>query len=295
MSLLDFSHGPYGDLPSPTQSLEFPAFYTAQLAWPEILEATEAASVVGINGEAEATHNDWDHDSPHVLVQATTGGGKTTVARSLLAQALRTGSIGTILDYKRISHRWAKDLPNVGYAKTMSEIGNALCELGREVHRRNAIVDEHGEDADVGPRIVVVFEELNATMGELMKMSRRIPAGTYTAMDGLRDVLFMGRAARVHMVGLMQFPDFRIISQALMECFSLRIMLDYTKNVWVKIAWDCGLPIACPPQKLRARAVRGGKSREIQVLSLTEEECKAMARQLYSASCDSGVVSYQAT
>lgn len=289
---LDFSQGVYSGTPSPSQSLEFPELYDVQTAWNAILNTSEGRLLHGINGELEPTYVDLDSESPHVLVSATTGAGKSATMRALLSQALRQGSVGTVLDYKRHSHVWAKGLPNVGYADSITQIGNALCELGREVHRRNGIVDKWltertpGDDrtphnAPVGPRIVVLFEELNAVMTQLKTASRRIPNGTYTAMDALNDIVFMGRAAKVHVVASMQFPDFRVISQSLVENFGLRIMIDYTKNAWTKIAWDVGLPIAAPPQVGRAMAVKGGKARQVQLLYVTEDQAAAMAREPY--------------
>src|SRR5690606_39318489 len=59
-----------------------------------------------------------------------------------------------------------------------------------EVHRRNMIVDEWDgplEDAPVGPRIVVVFEEMNATMATLKSLDKRLHEGDYTAIQGFMD------------------------------------------------------------------------------------------------------------
>lgn len=281
------SPGIYSGSPSATQNLDFPEIYDCQTAWSAITDAPENEPVLGINGEMEPYHVNVDSESPHILVQAATGGGKSVTARSILAQALRQGHVGTILDYKQISHRWAYNLPNVGYAARMTDIGDALCELGQEVHRRNAIVRAfpgNVEDAPVGPRIFVLFEEINATVQELRKLTRqKVARGDYDADQALRDILFMGRAAKVHMIGVMQFPNYRVLDQSYIECFNTRVMIDYTKNVWVKIAYDAGLPITCPGHKGRAMIVSGGKARQIQMLRLTEEECFAMAKEPYES------------
>src|SRR5688572_29341413 len=191
----NFEQGPYSGIPSPTQSLEFPALYDLSSAQGAVFNAPENQPVLGINGEGEPLSIDLDGESPHILVSAATGGGKSTIQRSIAAQILRNGGVATVLDVKMHSHRWAKNLPNVGYAQNMTEVGNALVELGREVHRRNAIVNDFPgpiEEAPVGPRLVVVFEELNATMGQLKELTRRIPQGTYDAVDAFRDLVFMG-------------------------------------------------------------------------------------------------------
>jgi hypothetical protein len=50
------------------------------------------------------------------------GAGKSVTARSPAAQLLHSGAIALILHYKRISHQWARDLPNVVIARRPAEI-----------------------------------------------------------------------------------------------------------------------------------------------------------------------------
>lgn len=270
---------------TPTSSLGFPDILTLKAAQSLIADAPQSRPILGVDGTGEEISVDLDADSPHVLIQASVGGGKSVTGRSILAQGLAKGALGVILDVKRCSHRWAYNLPNVGYAKSIPEIGYALVELGKEVHRRNEIVENYPgeiEDAPVGPRIIVLAEELNATMRSLMELTKRIPKGSYNAMDALRDVLLLGRAAKVHIIGIIQFPDYRILDQSMTECFNTRIMIRYTKNAWVKIAWDAGMPQAAPPETGRGMVVYGGKARETQLLFLTEEQCAAMGRIVYA-------------
>ncbi len=282
----DFQHGPYSNMATASTSLGFPEVLDFATAYGHINRASESAPLLGVDGTNESIAVDLDSESPHVLISASVGGGKSVVGRAILAQSVASGAVGVVLDVKRISHKWAYNQSKIGYAKTIPDIGNALVELGREVHRRNEIAEVWGgpiETAPVGPRIVVLFEELNATMGQLKEMSKRIPKGTYGAMEALNDVLLLGRAAKVHIIGVMQFPDFRILGQAQVECFNVRVMLRYTKNVWSKIAFDAGFPQAAPWQTGRGMVVYGGKAREVQFLYLTESECSAMASSQHHA------------
>lgn len=281
MSYINFNQGPYSQMSTASQSLGFPETLTFSDAAGLIQHSEESAPVLGVDGTGKPISVDLDSDSPHMMVSASTGGGKSVVLRTIAAQMLHNGAVATILDVKRHSHRWAKNLPNVGYAASLPEIGNALVELGREVHRRNEIVENWPgtiETAPVGPRIVVVFEEMNATMAQLKELTRRIPNGTYDAMDALNDIAFMGRAAKVHLLAVGQFMDARTVGSAIRECFATRILIRYTKQTWTMLAWDAGLPQAAPEQKGRGMVVRGGKARETQFLFLTEEEAAALAR-----------------
>lgn len=283
---LDFSQGVYSQMGTPAQSLGFPDVLDFPRAHRLISDAPANEPLLGVDGAFNPITVNLDTKSPHVLVVAGTGGGKSTVARGILATSVAKGAVGVILDVKQCSHRWAFKCPDIGYAMTLPEIGNALVELGREVHRRNEIIrDWPGsvESAPVGSRIVIVFEELNATMTQLREMNRRLPKGMYSAIEALNDVLLLGRAAKMHIIGVMQFPDYRILPQAMIEQFNVRVMIRYTKNVWTKIAWDAGLPQAAPDHEGRGMVVYGGKARETQLLNLTEQECRALVDNAQTA------------
>lgn len=286
MSFTNFSEGPYAQMGTPAQSLGFPPVLDFARAARLITNTPANTGLLGCDGEFNPVTVNYDTESPHVMIVASTGGGKSVTARSLLAPAVAQGSMGVILDVKRCSHRWAYGSDQIGYAETLPEIGNALVELGREVHRRNEVIRNWAgsiETAPVGPPIMVVFEEINATMTQLKHLDKRIPSGTYGAIEALNDVLLLGRAAKVRMIGVMQFPDFRILPQAMMEQFNLRVMIRYTKQVWTKIAWDAGLPQASPSQCGRGMVVWGGRARETQLLFLTEQECRALVDNAQAA------------
>ncbi len=292
MSYINFASGPYSQMSTPSQSLGFPDILTYEAAAGLIQHAPESAPLLGIDGTGAPIGVDLDSDSPHVMVSATTGAGKSVVLRGIAAQMMANGAVATFLDVKRHSHRWAKSLPNAGYAATLPEIGNALVELGKEVHRRNEIVENWPgsiETAPVGPRIVVVFEEMNATMDQLKELTKRIPRGNYDAFDAYRDIAFMGRAAKVHMIAVGQFMDARTMTSAVRECFSTRILIKHTKQTWTMLAWDCGLPQTAPDHRGRGMVCQGGKARETQFLYLTEEEAAALARSPYAVSQSTSV------
>lgn len=284
--MFDFSQGVYSQLSTPSQSLKFPDVLTYRDAYGLMSHAPESAPILGVDGTGAPVSVDLDSDSPHVLVNASTGGGKSVVMRSIAAQMMARGTVATFLDVKRHSHRWAKNLPNAGYAATLPEIGNALVELGREVHRRNEIVENWPgsiETAPVGPRILVVFEEMNATLGQLKDLTKKLPSGFYDAMDAYKDILFMGRAAKVHLVGVAQLASFRAMGGAeIVECFSTRVLIRYSPTAWRYLASDCGPRQTAPSHIGRGMVCQGGKARETQFLFLTEEEAAQLARTPYT-------------
>lgn len=274
-------HGPYHQMSSASQSMQFPTVLRMEDAADMISDSPSSAPLLGVDGAGEPLSVDFDSDSPHVLISAASGGGKSVILRSITAQHLANGGVAAILDLKRHSHRWAKSLaPVCAYAHKLTDIGDYLVSVGKEVHRRNEIVDEYDgpiEDAPVGPRLLVVLEELNATMQQLSRLDRQLGKGQYTASDALRDIMFMGRAAKVHVVAVAQFATAQAMGGGdIRENFSTRILLRYTKQAWTMLAYDCGYPVSAPEEPGRGMVCRGGKARETQFLYLSEDEAKQL-------------------
>lgn len=192
--------------PSPsltlTASAPPPALVTLADVMPAIKAAREDEVVWGLGKRGKVVKNSLGADSPHVGLSMGSGAGKSVTARAFLAQQLHKGAVGLILDYKMISHQWARDLPNVVIARRPHEIHGALVWLGGELERRNEVALA-GADLDgnvhavVGPRLIVVCEELNATMSRLRKHWRQVrdrddPVRS-PALDALDAASFMGR------------------------------------------------------------------------------------------------------
>lgn len=268
---------PYSGLA--TQQKDFPSILPWQEATDWIAETGPSEVLLGVDGTGSSLTADFDSESPHILISAPTGRGKSAVARSIATQRLIKGDVVIFLDIKQHSHRWARRLaPNVHYARLAQDIGGALVNLGHEVHRRNSIVadfDGRVEDAPVGPRITVVFEEMNATIDELRLLDKRVPEGAYTAQRGLKDVSLMGRAVRINLVSFAQFASYRASGGAeIIENYDTRILIGYSPKTWQYLARDCGKAITAPEEEGRGVIAQRGKAREVQLLWLPEEEAE---------------------
>lgn len=270
---------PYSGI-STTHS-EFPSVlpYAEATDWIEGLN--EAQVLLGVDGHGDPVTVDLDSESPHILVSAPTNRGKSSIARSVAVQRLSRGDQVIFLDIKRHSHRWAKNLtPNIMYAKDSADIGGALVQLGREVHRRNRIADDFEgpvSEAPVGPRIVVVFEEMNATMKSLKGLDKRVSDGAYTAQQGLEDVSFMGRAVKIHLVSFAQLATYRASGGSeVVENYGTRILIGHSPQAWRYLASDCGKAMTAPEEKGRGIVCQGGKARETQLLLVPEGDCEGI-------------------
>lgn len=268
---------PYAGVSGPQKG--FPSVLPLNEATDWIENVGPAGVVLGVDSLGEPITVDLDDESPHILVSAPTGRGKSAIARSVACQRLARGDVVVVLDIKRHSHRWAQQLaPNVVYAKSVQEIGGTLVNLGKELHRRNHIVDETPfdqpiTDAPVGPRIIVIFEEMNATMKSLTALGKqRLSDGDYTANQGLEDVSFMGRAVRMHLVSFAQLATYRASGGSeVVENYGTRILVGHSPQAWQYLARDCGKPLTAPSEHGRGIVCQGGKARETQLLWVPEQ------------------------
>ncbi|MEV6332859.1 DUF87 domain-containing protein [Streptomyces sp. NPDC051909] len=248
----------------------------------------ESAPLIGLGANKKTVSVDLDHDSPHVLISAGTGGGKSTILRTIACQFLHNGAEAYILDFKRISHGWARSVPGVTYCRDIADIHDALLHLGHEGQRRIRLAEELGDDVlasepeKVGPRIVILLEEINATMKQLARYWEKIretgDPKTSPAVDALAEILFMGRQVRLHVLLVAQSATARALGGPEMrENFSTRILVRYTLNAWRMLVPEVH-PAPKPTRHPgRVQVVLGGIARETQVLNLSEAEARAWA------------------
>ncbi|MBK3583003.1 pRL2-11 [Streptomyces sp. MBT57] len=248
-------------------------------------KAADDAPLIGVGPQASVVCVSFDDESPHVLVSASTGGGKSVIARGMTTQALHHGGQALVLDRKRISHKWARGLPQVHYARDMGEIHDALVWLGTELERRTRITDEwEGEEneAPVGPRLVVVLEEVNATVSRLKKYWGKVKEKgddkDSPAIDALGDTLFMGRAIKINVIAVGQSITAQAIGGPEMrECFGTRILARFTRNAWNMLVPEV-TPIPRSSRHVgRAQVVLGGTATETQVAFFSEKETREWA------------------
>jgi hypothetical protein len=250
--------------------------------------ARDTAPLVGLGRAGKPVYADLDGDSPHVLISAGSGGGKSVTTRLLLAQILARGGVGLVLDVKRLSHAWARGLPNVRYCRDIAEIHDALLWLRDELDTRNRLADE-GADAegntdhvDVGPRIGVLAEEMNATINRLAAYWRSIKGRDDPAMspaiEALGDALFMGRQVKVNVLAVAQMFTARTAGgPEARENMGVRILARYTLNNWRILVPEIWPAPRASRHRGRVQVCAAGHARETQVAFLAPSEARALA------------------
>ena len=249
-----------------------------------VADAAESAPLIGLGPQDTVVRIDLDSESPHVLVSASTGGGKSVITRTMVSQILHNGGTAAVLDFKRHSHKWCRGLPSVDYCRDIADIHDALVALGEEGHRRNIAVDEwEGEgEAPVGPRRAIILEEANATISKLKRWwaanrDKEDPKES-PAIDALREILFMGRAVKMHVFLVAQSATANALGgPEVRECFAVRILSRYTRNAWNMLVPEVQ-PVPRSSRHVgRAQVVLGGTAHETQVAFFTDSEAREWA------------------
>ncbi|MEU9617021.1 pRL2-11 [Streptomyces sp. NPDC048209] len=250
-----------------------------------VARAKESAPIIGFGAGGRIVSVDLDAESPHILVNASTGGGKSVILRCIACQMLHHGSRVFVLDTKRISHLWARGLPGVTYCADVADIHDQLIALGREGRRRTRVADDLGIGADpkaIGPRLLILLEEVNATMKQLARYWEKIRESgdpkVSPAVDALNEILYMGRQLRMHVLLVAQSATARALGgPEVREQFSTRILARYSVNAWRMLAPEVHPAPKSTKHAGRAQVVTGGSATETQVLFFTEPEAHEWA------------------
>ena len=230
---------------------------------------------LGVGGQGHTIS--LEADSPHIACSAGSGAGKSVLAQLIGVQVLARGGRVVILDRKG-SHRWALGLPNVDYCTTPEKMHAALVELAALADERNARALHEAEGWDPGHRVLLIAEELNATFSQLRDFWDEVRGKgdpkVSPAVRGFRNILFMGRAAKVNCFAVAQMltavttggPEAR-------ENFGIRALARYSANAWKMLCPECSMPRASRTLG-RWQFVVGGVATEVQVAYLTAREAR---------------------
>jgi hypothetical protein len=256
----------------------------ASVGYAEVVEYIDTIAehefFVGLTAGSRPVVISVDDDAPHIACSAGSGAGKSILAMLLAIQVLRHGGRVLILDRKG-SHRWARGLVGVTYCTRPEDMHAALIGAADLADTRNTEAMEHDEGWDPGPRLFVIFEEMNATVAQLKSYweSVREPgqAKGSPAIQAFRDIMYMGRSAKVNLFGIAQMltaattggPEAR-------ENFGIRCLARYSANNWKMLA-----PEAPMPRKSKTRGrwqiVVAGEAIECQVAYLHPAEARTLA------------------
>ena len=196
---------------------------------------------VGLGRRNTAVPVDLHSDSPHIALSIGSGGGKTIAARGMAVQVLRKGGLVVVLNAKKSGYNWTRGLPNVCHCKTVDDIAVMLIWLNVERQRREDVAEVSGDiedvvHANVGPRILIIFEEQNLTVPKIKRVSPE-------AYEALGDMNFAGRASRMNMVAIAQRYSAKAAGGGdVRATVNARVLGRYEKSAWKMLAEAFPMP-----------------------------------------------------
>lgn len=248
----------------------------------QIIErAKESRPVIGLGPGGRPVAVDLDSESPHMAVSAGTGAGKSNMLRVIAAQLMHHGASLVVLDLKRRSQRAFKGLEGVTYCREPAEIHRTLIEQAAEAMDRNRLADNYPDDVEPAwQRRVILLEELNATMEELAAYWREDlgERGPSPAIKAYRQILFMGRAVKVHILTSAQLLTAQSAGgPAARAQYGTIVMSRFKPQGWKML-----LPDITPIPKAgkhpgRGWVALGGEADETQIIFMTERETRQWA------------------
>jgi hypothetical protein len=221
---------------------------------------------------------DLKADSPHIGVSAASGAGKSELAKDIAVQVLMRGGQVVILDIKG-SHRWAYGLPGVTYCTAEEEIHNAWVRLGALAKRRNAEAFKQDADWDPGQRIFVIAEEANGMIDALADHwadVRESSKDRDPAVRGIRDILRMGRSAKVNIMLIAQRLSAAATSGGdARENLAVLALARFSPNTWRMLCDGIAMPRVSKTLG-RWHIISGGTVEECQVAYLDPWDARTM-------------------
>ncbi|WP_372412592.1 cell division protein FtsK [Streptomyces luteireticuli] len=214
----------------------------------------------------------------NVLVATPSGGGTTTVLRTIGAQALALGASLEILDVGGISHTWARKLPRAEVFTGLAAIHTHLLDSAQALRRR-APAAGAGEWA--GRRVLLIENLYGLVQGLRHYWSLTRPESQLQeapAVEALATVLVAGRAAGIQSIaGNPRGSVPGLGTVAVREVFPARLVAG-TAALWSRIAPEIW---AVPRTSLlpgRMHHVADTTMTGLQALYLTDTEARALAR-----------------
>lgn len=171
-----------------------------------IEKAPEHKILLGMDAQEKPVHLDFDSDSPHFLITAGTGGGKTSMQRNCGAQCLHKGHEVFIFDPKFLSHIWARGRANVTVVSEAAEMHALFMALAGELEKRKRETDglTYKDPIPTWTRKVLILEELSVAIAELRAWWQSPAGGNHKgeppSVAALRKILNQGRFLMVNVI-----------------------------------------------------------------------------------------------
>jgi hypothetical protein len=262
--------------PAPPHSVSFPDIIAA------IERAKDSEILIGMGTHNRTVGIDLDSESPHVAMSIGTGGGKSSLLRLIVIQLIRKGCERIdIIDPKRISHDWAKDIPGVYIHRTMPKQIQAVSEFRKRMEDRYEALENGAPDNF--PRHALLIEEQNSFIdyaktywedyrNELDKEEKAKTPKRPPVIGDIGYILFQGRQAKMNVFSVFQQMNARASGGSDMRVnYGAKVLARFGSGEWNMLVGTRPIPRSSRING-RGRFVLGDDNREVQFAFVTEAE-----------------------
>ncbi|MFK0296340.1 cell division protein FtsK [Streptomyces sp. NPDC090442] len=214
----------------------------------------------------------------HLLIATGSGGGTTTLLRTLAAQALGRGARVDLIDPSGTGHPWATHLPRLTYLSRIDAIHDHLLLIAASLR------DNTGHHAGAWEqRRVLVIENASTVAYALRQFWMHTRPETQLqeppGVEALALLLAAGPSAGIQVLaGSPRGTLPGLGSTPVREVFPTRVLAYGAMTLWQRVAPEVW-PV--PPYSItpgRMHVVEGGTCTVMQALTLTDPEARALAR-----------------
>lgn len=163
---------------------------------------------------------------PHMLVIGPTGGGKTTVLRSLIAGAVAQGIPVFAADPKMIELTPFYGFPGCYIASTPDEIATMIETMEALMMERYAAIKKNPHIADTLTPVLFILDELLIARQVLKRLhTQRKLRGTPRWFEDIQALAALARSAQINVVIGVQRPDASLFDEGSRDNFRQRLAL----------------------------------------------------------------------
>lgn len=186
-----------------------------------------------------------NNQTVHTLVIGPTGGGKTTVFRSLISGAVCSGIPVYAVDPKRIELRPFEGFPGIGgIASAPGKMAEMIEDMHALMMKRYTQIEKNEVTRKDLEEIIFILDEyaiLTRVLTNLWKNERddegKKRTGTPIWLQMITDMIFLARSARIRLVIGTQRPDAKMFEGGARDSLQHRISLSRLSGQGAKMLW----------------------------------------------------------
>jgi hypothetical protein len=265
--------------PEPPRSVSF-----AEIA-AKVEKCSASELIIGMGTHGRTVTIDLDSESPHVALSMGTGGGKSALLRLIVIQLIQKGCERIdIIDPKRVSHSWAKNISGVYIHRTMADQMQAVSDFRKRMEARYEELER--DETITFPRQALLIEEQNSFMGyantywqdyrnglpkeEKEKTPKRPPV-----IGDIAYILFQGRQACMNVFSVFQRMSAAASGGGDMRVnYGAKVLARFDHQAWMMLVGTRPVPRSSRIPG-RGRFVLGDDDREVQFAFVSEADATA--------------------